>query len=126
MLEKVGQAGIDGFVGAMLKRQADSQRPFIVARDLSRIKPDFITTVEKQYSNRPWGFIIYRMTAYGDDDGWKSFRSRFDASIAMQFDKVAGRPGVSEARPRFQLRWMEDPTLEGVAIQDVARSVCKP
>ena len=72
-----------------------------------------------------WGFVVYRLVAYGDDDGrqWAAFREKWDGIVRERMRNYDGVPGVAEAMRCLEFRWVEDRALEGASWEYVARYV---
>ncbi|KFY01714.1 hypothetical protein V490_00788 [Pseudogymnoascus sp. VKM F-3557] len=86
--------------------------------------PDFL----KQWRKRnpgpdddggAWGFIGFRTTLYDDEARWSEFKDRVNRILHVAFDRVVEQhrgheyEDVTKARLSFEIRWIEDPELEG-------------
>ncbi|KAL1964880.1 hypothetical protein VTN77DRAFT_6233 [Rasamsonia byssochlamydoides] len=72
------------------------------------------------------GFLGYRCAAYGDEERWQLFLSRLDCLIEeswQDLDRECCEEGSFSAvvRDATEIRWVEDPTLQGQGVEEVKR-----
>lgn len=71
-----------------------------------------------------WGFVVFRTTPYGGEHEtqWTEFRERWDAIIEEGLAPHRGSLAkVDRAIELLEFQWVEDPELEGVNAEEVAR-----
>ncbi|KAH0371703.1 hypothetical protein KCU65_g1847, partial [Aureobasidium melanogenum] len=75
----------------------------------------------KQYypEDSPWEFVVFKTCCYNDDERWSQFISKWDAVIASSFDKESLVDDISDVNRGFTIKWVEDPQLQGVSLQQV-------
>lgn len=85
----------------------------------------FLSTLQQYLSlDSPWGFVIYRTTAYAPTEKatWEAFQQKFDLLIQENFDKAAGpEEETSVAREAWTVRWEEDSSMSHWTYDDVKR-----
>ncbi|KAF4221016.1 hypothetical protein CNMCM8980_002894 [Aspergillus fumigatiaffinis] len=128
--------GEDGF-RAILQEMSRRYRARVEAAKSEETKQQereliapFFKTLSSVYRNPApedwgkWGFVVFRTTPYGGEheSRWAEFRERWDAileeQVAPHRELIAK---VDRAIDLLELRWVEDPKLEGVDAAEVAR-----
>ncbi len=137
--------GPDGFK-ALLREMSDNYKARLAAEEAvdeqqtslpPHLRAPFLAALQRLYphaedessssngTKRPWGFVVYRLAGYGDEEGqWASFRERWDGIARERLRNYDGVPGVVEAVESLEFRWIEDrEQLEGASLEFVARYV---
>ncbi|KAH8731851.1 hypothetical protein GQ44DRAFT_755229 [Phaeosphaeriaceae sp. PMI808] len=85
----------------------------------------FLSSIQQCLStDSPWGFVIYRITAYAPNEvrTWEIFQQKFNSMIQETFDSAAGpEEEISAARKGWTLRWEEGSTMAEWALEDVKK-----
>ncbi|EHA56341.1 hypothetical protein MGG_02186 [Pyricularia oryzae 70-15] len=98
------------------------------------VTPSWLKQWRKRHEGQPWGFVGVRTGCYGGggaDQRWQQFRAQFQRILEVPFDWAVenGRSGgggstsggsgeaASKAREMFEVRWIEDPALDGADVQ---------
>ncbi|KAL8282892.1 hypothetical protein RB597_010243 [Gaeumannomyces tritici] len=95
------------------------------------IPPNWLRLWVKRHEGEPWGFVAIRAACYGgegeeeeEEARWARFKEAFGKMVEVPFDWAAKRTSSGEAvargRAAFEVRWVEDPALQG-AEMDVLR-----
>ncbi|TLD14629.1 hypothetical protein PspLS_11099 [Pyricularia sp. CBS 133598] len=106
------------------------------------VTPSWLKQWRKRHEGQPWGFVGVRTGCYGGggaDQRWQQFRAQFQRILEVPFDwavengRSSGGGGggggggsttsggggemASKARDMFEVRWIEDPALDGADVQ---------
>ena len=85
----------------------------------------FLSSIQQCLSpDSPWGFVIYRTTAYAPKETviWEAFQRKFNSMIQETFDSAAGpEEEIATARRSWMVRWEEGSTMAEWALEDVKR-----
>lgn len=84
------------------------------------LSPNFFRVLERQYPLQTWGFVVFRTTAYDDPERWNAFRWRWNEIMMAQLKGYEKVPGMAAAKLALRFQWVEDPTLEGASIGELA------
>ncbi|TLD11103.1 hypothetical protein PgNI_05341 [Pyricularia grisea] len=98
--------------------------------------PSWLKQWRKRHQDQPWGFVGVRAGCYGGggaEQRWKEFQAQFQRILEVPFDwafengrssggggsSTSGGSGeaASKAREMFEVRWIEDPALDGADVQ---------
>lgn len=90
----------------------------------------FLSTLQQRLSlDSPWGFVIYRTTAYAPTETaiWEAFHQKLNLLIQENFDKAAGpEEETSAAREAWTVRWEEDSSMAHWTYDDVKKYISIP
>ncbi|RDW91748.1 hypothetical protein BP5796_01142 [Coleophoma crateriformis] len=82
------------------------------------IIPNWLKQWQKRYEGQEWGFVAIKSACYDDEERWEKFKQVFQEIIQIPFDRVeATIAAAAKAREILQIRWIEDPELDGASIQ---------
>jgi hypothetical protein len=85
----------------------------------------FLPTLQKYLPlDSPWGFVIYRTTAYAPTETatWEAFQQKFNLLIQETFNDAAGpEEEISAARKTWTVQWEEDSNMALWTYEDVKR-----
>jgi hypothetical protein len=85
----------------------------------------FLPTLQKYLPlDSPWGFVIYRTTAYAPTETatWEAFQQKFNLLIQETFDDAAGpKEEIFAARKTWTVQWEEDSNMALWTYEDVKR-----
>ena len=131
--------GPSGFK-ALLDEMSRNYKARVAAEDdaIGRTTPDiddlpaeaqagfFRVLRERGLEGQEWGFVAFRTCCYGseEDERWQRFRGWWDVVVDGVFEEVKDVEGLSSevgARDRWNVKWVEEEQLEGVAVDECAR-----
>ena len=79
-----------------------------LAREPPTTPPNFLSVLHRYQSTGDWGFVFYRTTYTQDEETWSLIKQKLNTAIESTFDYYSNIDGISEARQRWKLLWVED------------------
>lgn len=94
--------------------------PFHHAAVPPLLPPNFLRVLDRRYPSQPWGFVVFQTTAYDDSERWNAFRQRWNEIVMAQLENYEKVPGMAAAKLNLRFQWVEDPTLAGASMGELA------
>ncbi|KAI0521629.1 hypothetical protein F5B22DRAFT_545444 [Xylaria bambusicola] len=116
-------------------REARSEREKGVSSGLvplvaqtSSVAPDWLRQCTRRHRHQTWGFVAVRTASYDDAERWNEFKARIRSIMEVPFERdiksistSAVTEDASAAKAKLELRWIEDPALDGQTDPDILR-----
>lgn len=138
MREALGEAGrkrlSDYLLRLALKRTADAQSSTTTSTtDTAQTKPeiippDWLRQWTRRHRDQTWGFVAMQTACYDEVNLWNDFKTQFQKIVEVPFERdidynssTTVAADASAAKAKFEIRWIEDPALDGQINPDVLR-----
>lgn len=107
MIEVLGEDGMDRWAEYQFeiwqkKQKVSEQSPGDVFI-MEGLPPDFVKIWQTCYKGQKWGFVAYRTACYDDEQLFLQFKDRWDQMLEVSFQRFVDKPGVEEARAKFEI-----------------------
>jgi hypothetical protein len=81
--------------------------------------PNFMRTYDARVQQGSWGFVAMRTACYDDEDTWSRFKDRWNNIVRLGFEKEGRYPGVEEVERIFEIRWIEQRSMDGMDVNEL-------
>ncbi|KAI0096716.1 hypothetical protein GGR51DRAFT_542853 [Nemania sp. FL0031] len=107
---------------------SDTHKPRKFMAQTTPVAPDWLRQWTRRHRDQTWGFVAVKTASYDDAERWNEFKARIRNIIEIPFERdidSSSASAVSEdasaAKAKLELRWIEDPALDGQTDPDVLR-----